>query len=155
MGLNEELLWRCRRSGAPLIEDGKAVFIWFGETAPYLMGDFNGWDDNDPVAMQMVEENIWFFELELADDAYIEYIYINDQQERVFDPLITGKCRTVSARPIISSTCPAESQRPGWCAAMDSIRSPSAIQLFRPGICWSGGSGLSIFTNRQSMTRFH
>ena len=86
MGLYEELLTRCRRKGTPLMEDGKAVFIWFGETAPRLMGDFNGWDEEEPVNLQTAEENVWYFELELPNDAYIEYIYIDDQHERVFDP---------------------------------------------------------------------
>ncbi len=87
MELNDEILQRCRRSGTPLIEDGKAVFFWFGENPPRLMGDFNGWDSDQPVSLQPAEEDLWYFELELPDDAYIEYIYIDDQGERVNDPL--------------------------------------------------------------------
>ena len=86
MGLNEEILLRCRRRGTPFIEQGKAVFYWFGETPPRLMGDFNGWEAGEPVSMQEAGENLWVFELELPDDAYVEYIFIDEQQERVFDP---------------------------------------------------------------------
>ncbi len=87
MEFNDDVLQRCRRRGMPLIEDGKAVFFWFGENPPRLTGDFNGWDADQAVSLQPAEENVWYFELELPDDAYIEYIFIDDQGERVNDPL--------------------------------------------------------------------
>lgn len=86
MGLNEDILLRCRRKGTPIIEQGKAVFYWLGENPPQLMGDFNGWEAGEPVPMQEAGESLWVFELELPDDAYVEYIFIDEHQERVFDP---------------------------------------------------------------------
>jgi enterochelin esterase family protein len=80
-------LWtRCEREGTPLVEGGQAVFLWFGETAPRLIGDFNGWEDRTAIELQPAGENIWFYELPLPEDAYIEYIFVDEQGERLFDP---------------------------------------------------------------------
>ena len=93
MRLIEQILARCRRSGTPLIEEGKAVFYWFGEDPPQLMGDFNGWDDAEPVSLTS-RGKFMVFQLDLPDDAYVEYIFINDQKERVYDPLNHRKTST-------------------------------------------------------------
>ena len=87
MGQNNELFQRCRRRGTPLIENGKAVFYWFGEEPPRLVGDFNGWNAEDPVFLEQGEDGVWDIALDLPDDAYIEYIFMNEGGERINDPL--------------------------------------------------------------------
>jgi enterochelin esterase-like enzyme len=86
MGFETELLRRCQREGTPLIEENLAVFVWHGENPPRLMGDFNGWDEGTAIELQAGGENLWFYELELPDDAYIEYIFVTENLERALDP---------------------------------------------------------------------
>ncbi len=86
MGMESDLLLRCQREGTPLIENNQAVFIWEGEFPPRLMGDFNGWEDGEAVELQPVGESLWFYELPLPEDAYIEYVYIDDSQQPMLDP---------------------------------------------------------------------
>jgi enterochelin esterase family protein len=88
MGTNFELWQRCKREGTPLMEGGKAVFVWFGEEAPRLMGDFNDWNDEQAYEFQpLEEENTWACEIDLPDDAYIEYIFLDGDRNRIVDPL--------------------------------------------------------------------
>jgi enterochelin esterase family protein len=86
MEFESDLRTRCQREGTPLLEGDQAVFLWFGETAPRLIGDFNGWEDRASIELQPAGENVWFYELSLPDDAYMEYIFVDEQGERLFDP---------------------------------------------------------------------
>jgi len=85
MGLRNELWERCKREGSPLLEEERAVFVWFGETAPRLMGDFCGWEDGKALELEPVEQDVWVCELVLPADAYMEYCFFTDGNERVFD----------------------------------------------------------------------
>ncbi len=87
MGKKEDLLRRCRREGTPLMEEDRAIFVWQGEDPPRLMGDFNGWEGGEPLELTPAGDGLWVLEMEFPADAYIEYIYIDEAQERVFDPL--------------------------------------------------------------------
>ena len=82
----KDLVKRRRREGTPLLEDDRAIFIWRGENPPRLMGDFNGWEEKQALELTQVDDGLWAMDLELPPDAYIEYIYIDETQQRVFDP---------------------------------------------------------------------
>jgi enterochelin esterase-like enzyme len=86
MGFETDLVKRCQREGTPLIEGNLAAFVWHGENPPRLMGDFNGWDEDQAIELQPVGEELWMYELPLPEDAYIEYTYLNEAHERVLDP---------------------------------------------------------------------
>jgi len=87
-----ELLKHAKSEGTPLIEGKIARFIWEGETAPQIMGDFNDWGrgQNGAASLAQVAPGLWMYENELPDDAYIEYVFTNDPDRetmRVLDPL--------------------------------------------------------------------
>lgn len=86
MELKEEILNRCRREGTPLVEEDRAVFIWHGDPPVRLMGDFNHWDESQALELEPVEEDLWALELEFPPESYIEYIFLDQDQERVLDP---------------------------------------------------------------------
>ncbi|MBC7810340.1 MAG: esterase family protein [Burkholderiales bacterium] len=84
----DSLLERARKEGAPLIDGERVTFVWHGEHAPELMGDFSGWGwGGEPVTMTEVESGtgVWTYSLTLPLDAYIQYAYVVDGQ-RVRDP---------------------------------------------------------------------
>jgi enterochelin esterase-like enzyme len=71
---------------APLIEGNKVTFLWQGETAPQLQGDFTDWERGQPINLEKVEKGLWIYETEFPEDAYIEYNYhVGDK--RLGDPL--------------------------------------------------------------------
>lgn len=82
--MSEELLERARIYGTPLIEDDEAVFIWQGDRAPNLIGDFTDWENGEPVILKQVEADIWSYRVHLPSDAYIEYNFV-DGGERLID----------------------------------------------------------------------
>src|SRR5688572_13537657 len=45
MRISNSTIQRAKRSGNPVIDGNRATFIWEGKTAPYLMSDFNDWDE--------------------------------------------------------------------------------------------------------------
>lgn len=83
----ESLLERARSEGTPLIEGGRAVFVWEGQSAPCLIGDFNEWDVQRSLEMHLAAPGVWIAALELPDDAYMEYIYLDEARGRCLDPL--------------------------------------------------------------------
>lgn len=87
-----ELLERAKAEGAPVIDGSQAIFVWEGETAPELIGDFNQWGQSQAgvAVMEQIAPNIWTYTLELPPDAYVEYVYTYDpdeDDERALDPL--------------------------------------------------------------------
>ncbi len=109
-----ELLNRAKSEGTPLTEGGIATFVWEGETAPQLMGDFNDWGrgQNGAARLSQVSPKLWTYEAELPADAYIEYVFTNDpdyENKRVIDPFnrrqtanglgYTNNFFSMSARP--------------------------------------------------------
>jgi enterochelin esterase family protein len=79
------ILERLKTERNPLIDDNVATFVWQGERAPYLVGDFTGWDAGDPAILAKCELGIWTYQLALPPDAYIEYGFV-DGEEHLRDP---------------------------------------------------------------------
>lgn len=83
----DDLLARARLSGTPLVDDGAATFVWEGDEAPQLIGDFNGWGRRPPkTALEEAEPHVWAATLSFPSDAYLEYSY-RLGEGRVDDPL--------------------------------------------------------------------
>jgi hypothetical protein len=53
-----DLLKRARSEGAPLIDGESVAFLWRGERAPYLMGDFNNWDTTHALTLREIGPGI-------------------------------------------------------------------------------------------------
>jgi enterochelin esterase family protein len=66
---------RLRKEQTPIIDGNIATFVWLGDKAPDLIGDFTGWDDGNPCKMKKSEAGIWTYQLEFPTDAYIEYAF--------------------------------------------------------------------------------
>ena len=84
--MRPNLLQQARRDGTPVIEDGRAIFIWQGEEPVRVIGDFNHWSVEDETEMILVGDGVWVQEIELPQDAYVEYVFMADS-EQVPDPL--------------------------------------------------------------------
>ena len=86
----KDLLERARARGTPLIEDGKATFVWEGDRAPELIGDMTHWSLLDPErAGQRFEPagpGLWTLTIWPEPDAYLEYALRVDGERRL-DPL--------------------------------------------------------------------
>lgn len=74
------ILQRLEREGAPLIDESGATFVWMGAEAPFLCGDFNDWK---PQRLKRAAAGLWTFHLPLPPDAYMEYIYTDDPDDRL------------------------------------------------------------------------
>ena len=96
--MTNPLLQAAQTSGTPIIDGGRATFLWQGDppgrvppgnvAPPYLVGDFNGWDPDNAAAWSQVEEDLWSFSLDFPSDAYIEYAFFLEAREdsRTPDP---------------------------------------------------------------------
>jgi len=82
------ILKRLKTEQTPLIDGNIATFVWRGRSAPYLEGDFTGWDEGSPVKLVKSEPGIWTYQLTLPSDAYIEYGF-RDEEESIHDPFNT------------------------------------------------------------------
>ena len=81
------LLAKARVKGNPVIEGEKVIFTWQGRTAPRLVDDLHGWEDN-PQLMQHAGPGLWSFSMRLVKDAYLEYGFLDPKSgERIADPL--------------------------------------------------------------------
>ncbi len=83
--MTQTLEERALFHGTPLLDGEAATFIWLGEHAPDLIGDFTDWDNGKPVSMTQTDPGVWTYRLALPADAYIEYVFY-DQGTRVSDP---------------------------------------------------------------------
>jgi enterochelin esterase-like enzyme len=86
-----DLLQRAKKEGTPLIDGNHVTFVWQGETAPDIIGDFNGWgwSEGAKTKMEEVAPEVWTYTLELARSAYVEYFYTadpSDHEMRILDP---------------------------------------------------------------------
>jgi enterochelin esterase-like enzyme len=81
----KSILKRLKREQTPLIDGDVATFVWHGEYAPKLVGDFTGWEVGDPIVMKKYEPGVWTYQLTLPSDAYIEYSFLSDE-EPLTDP---------------------------------------------------------------------
>jgi enterochelin esterase family protein len=80
------ILNRLKTEMTPLLDQDGATFVWRGKTAPYLVGDFTGWDDGNPIKLEKIKPGLWTYRLALPQDAYIEYGFLNGT-ETLMDPL--------------------------------------------------------------------
>ncbi len=86
-------LWlkRAETIHTPFIEGQNVTFIWFGEQAPALYGDFNWWGigGEPPAVMQRAQHGVWTYHLEVPPQTYIQYAYFADPDDpttRLIDP---------------------------------------------------------------------
>jgi len=95
MTVSNSIIQRAFRSGNPVIEGNRAVFIWQGRSAPYLMSDLNHWDDNprpfkrvSPRLSSDTAKSIWSCTQTLPRDVYFEYAFYHPiTQTNFLDPL--------------------------------------------------------------------
>jgi enterochelin esterase family protein len=93
--VSKSIIKRALKDGNPVIDMDQAVFIWEGESTPYLVGDFNQWDGNfmrfkrvSPKLIPDSKKSIWSCTLTLPRDAYVEYaLYDPVSQSNFLDPL--------------------------------------------------------------------
>ncbi len=69
----------------PIINENIATFVWKGRTAPFLVGDFTGWEDGNPITLEKKGKGLWTFQFNFPADAYIEYGFMKDE-ESLSDP---------------------------------------------------------------------
>lgn len=89
-----DLLKRVKKEGNPIIEDGKALFVWKGKKAPSLHLETNLYQ---PVQMQRIEKGVWTYQEKLLSDAYVEYFFAKKKGKgeiRVPDPFNSNTCDT-------------------------------------------------------------
>lgn len=98
--ISKSIIQRALEEGTPVIDMDHATFIWEGESAPYLLGDFNHWGDSkyggklkrfkrlSPRFMPDSTKSIWYVTLSLPRDAYMEYAFYDSVTDSNFlDPL--------------------------------------------------------------------
>ncbi len=71
---------------SPQIEGRRVTIIWKGSSPPQLVGDFTDWERGGRIDLVRAGRNVWVHEMELPDDAYMEYSFI-DGDERIPDPM--------------------------------------------------------------------
>ena len=81
----KSILKRLKNEQTPLIDGNIATFVWQGEHAPKLVGDFSGWDAGNSIALKKSSQGVWTYQLAFPSDAYIEYAFI-DGEETLTDP---------------------------------------------------------------------
>jgi len=84
--MDKKLRERVLSQGNPVLDDDGATFVWLGEKAPHLIGDFTDWENGDPASLNRLEDGVWIYKLALPSDAYVEYVFY-EKGERVSDPL--------------------------------------------------------------------
>jgi enterochelin esterase family protein len=95
MTVSQSILLRALQAGNPVIHGDRAIFIWQGETAPHLIGDFDHWGNKprrfkrlSPRLLPESTQPIWYAALTLPRDAYIEYAFRDPASQKHFpDPL--------------------------------------------------------------------
>jgi enterochelin esterase-like enzyme len=93
--LSNSIIQRALKSGNPVIDTDQAVFIWEGESAPFLTSDLNQWDGHpkrfkrvSPRLIPDSAKSIWYITLTLPRDAYFEYAFYDPTTQMNFlDPL--------------------------------------------------------------------
>ena len=98
--ISKSVIQRALEEGNPVVDTDHATFIWKGESAPYLVGDFNQWGDTkyggklkrfkrlSPRLIPDSTEPIWYTTLTFPRDAYVEYaLYDSVTQSNFLDPL--------------------------------------------------------------------
>ncbi len=70
----------------PIIDENTITFVWKGRSAPLLIGDFTGWDEDHPIVMEKTEAGIWTYQHTFLPDSYIEYSFFKKDEESLLDP---------------------------------------------------------------------
>jgi len=83
--MGSTLFKHFKNKSTPIIQGDTVTFVWRGRSAPVLIGDFTGWDENHPVKMEKAEAGIWTYQHTFDPDAYIEYAYLKGE-ESLLDP---------------------------------------------------------------------
>ena len=83
-------LEQAKKMGTPLVVGRQVTFLWQGSEPARVVGDFNFWKDEAAFEMHPAGDHLWSLEIELPEDAYIEYIF-HVSGERVYDPLNSRK----------------------------------------------------------------
>jgi enterochelin esterase-like enzyme len=76
--VHTNLVERALREGTPLLDGEMATFVWSGDWAPRLSGDFNRWGAEPALELRPLAPGLWARTLSLPRDAYIEYAYTQD-----------------------------------------------------------------------------
>ena len=71
-----------------MLDDQTVTFVWEGQTAPLLVGDFTDWQNGPPLTPVRQAPQVWSYSLTLPQDSYIEYAYFSDvaEDQRLLDP---------------------------------------------------------------------
>lgn len=78
------------RTGNPVIQGNLACFVWKGRNAPRLIDDLHLWGEH-PQKLQRIGKDLWVFSIELENDAYLEYSFIDPRKKtHLKDPLNTN-----------------------------------------------------------------
>ncbi|MBK9924427.1 MAG: esterase family protein [Anaerolineales bacterium] len=93
--ISNSLIQRAFKDGNPVVDIDHAVFIWEGDSAPHLIGDFNQWDSEpkrfkrvSPRLIPDTAKSIWSCTLSLPRDVYVEYTFHDPVSQKNFlDPL--------------------------------------------------------------------
>jgi enterochelin esterase-like enzyme len=93
--VSNSIIQRAFKEGNPVIDMDHATFIWEGESAPYLIGDFNHWEGTpkrfkrvSPKLIPDSSKSIWYATLIFSRDAYVEYAFYDPvTQQNFLDPL--------------------------------------------------------------------
>jgi enterochelin esterase-like enzyme len=81
------LLAKARHEGNPIIDGKRVTFIWQGKVAPSLIDDLHNWEE-DPQSMERVGPGLWAYSMDLSNEAYLEYAFLDlSTGLRVLDPL--------------------------------------------------------------------
>ena len=81
----DSILKRINAKPSPIIDNNTVTFVWKGRTAPLLVGDFSGWDAENPTIMIKSEPGVWIYQFTFLPDAYIEYGFLKGE-ESILDP---------------------------------------------------------------------
>jgi len=78
MAHQHPLLVRAAQEGTPIIDGDQVTFLWKGKSAPYLYGDFTGWQEGQALRFSRLAPGLWSHSLTLPVDAYLEYAIFAD-----------------------------------------------------------------------------
>jgi enterochelin esterase-like enzyme len=74
------LLARAYTEGTPLIDGDTVTFVWQGDRAPQLVGDWTNWEGGAPIALQPVAPRVWTHTQHFPRAAYLEYAFVHGQR---------------------------------------------------------------------------
>lgn len=81
-----------QRTSNPIIQGDQVIWHYHGNAQPCLMGDFNGWDAQNPLPFQSTGKASWRLCMTFPSDAYMEYALLINGKRKI-DPLNKRKVR--------------------------------------------------------------